>query len=278
MVNDLITGRKSPRITKNIYALDVALGIGYTSSRQSREQNKGALQTTHSASTDVSAEVVYGDPFTQQSHIPYNHFEFSVYGNIASPFWYNLNIRSDGYLFSLNVIDDANSMASTGLSLHYDFFTDRHINFFGQSVDWTFKYKHTFNDSQNIEFKGHLGAVVFSADSFHLSYEYTNFRQTLNDYGAGVNMKLAVSTTHKKWGKFALDALAYEVFSVYKNANNDGASTLFLNMNSSYSYPLREHLAIGVGSSFWGNTPFYQLHENTARWTNVTKFFTRWSY
>jgi hypothetical protein len=86
------------RKTTNIHSLDVTSGMGYS----------------------ISCNVVYGNPFIQQSGTPYDHFELSVYADIAYPVWYNFNIQSDGYLFSYNVIDNAKSTASTELSLHYD--------------------------------------------------------------------------------------------------------------------------------------------------------------
>jgi hypothetical protein len=280
--NGLVTGRRPERKTTNIHSLDVTSGIGYNYSRQSRGEIRDRklipLRETHTGSTHISCSVVYGNPFIQQSGTPYDHFELSVYADIAYPVWYNFNIRSDGYLFSFNVIDNAKSMASTGLSLHYDLFTDRHINFFGESLDWTFKYTHIFNNSRNFEFKGHLGAVVFNADTSYFFDGYTSLRQTENDYGAGVNMKLFVSTARKKWGKLAFSLSVYEVFSIFKNKHTDRADILFLYFDASYAYPIGDHWHIGGGVSVFRNATLYDLLEDTDKGSYMAKLFISWSY
>jgi hypothetical protein len=92
-------------------------------------------------STDLACTIVYGNPFIPQSRQPYEHFELFLYINFGYPFWYNLKLLSDAYLFSFFVLDTETKQASTGLSMHYDLFADRQINFFSQALDWTYKYK-----------------------------------------------------------------------------------------------------------------------------------------
>jgi hypothetical protein len=280
--NSLITGRRPRRKTTNIHSLDVAFGMGYIYSRQSageiRDRELIPLHESHSFSTDISCNVVYGNPFVQQSWKPYNHFELYLYANTAYPAWYNFNIRSDGYLFSFNVIDKEKSMASTGLSLHYDLFTDRHINFFGESFDWTFKYMRIFNNLQIIEFKGHLGAVIFNADNSYFFDGYTNFRQTENNYGAGVNMKLLFSATHKKWGKIAFDASVYEVFSIFQDNHDDNADIFFMHLYAYYAYPIGDHWYIGIASSVFRQATIYNILKDTDKGSYMAKLFISWSY
>jgi hypothetical protein len=176
------------------------------------------------------------------------------------------------------VIDNEKISASTGLSLHYDLFTDRHINFFGESVDWTFKYTRIFNSSRNIEFKGHLGGAVFNADNSYFFGEYTNLRQTENNYGTGVNIKLFVSTDHKKWGKLTFNTSVYEVFSVFKNNHTDSPDVLFLYSELSYTYPMGEHLSIGVAASAFRNATISNLLKDTEKGSYAARLFISWSY
>jgi hypothetical protein len=280
--NVLITGRRPKRKTTNIHSLDVIFGMGYIYSRQAaggyRERELIPLRETFSASADISCNVVYGNPFTQQSGTPFNHFELSVYANIAYPFWYNFNIRSDGYLFSFNVIDNVKKSASTGLSLHYDLFTDRHINFFGESLDWTFKYTRLFNNLRNIEFKAHLGAVIFNADNSYFFDGYTNFHQTENDYGAGVNMKIFFSAAHKKRGKLTFNLSAYEVFSVFNDNHTDNADILFFYTDMSYMYQIKEHWSIGISNSLFRQATIYNFLEDRDKVSYMVKIFISLSY
>jgi hypothetical protein len=281
-LNGLITGRRPNRKTTNIHSLDVIYGIGYIYSRQStgkfREDKLIPLMETHSVSTGISCNVVYGNPFIQQSLMPYNHFELSIYADIAYPFWYNLNIQSHGYLFSFNIIDNEKSAASTGLSLHYDLFTDRHINFFGESLDWTFKYTRIFNNSRNIEFKGHLGGTVFNADNSYFFGEYSNLRQNENNYGTGVNIKIFVSKAHRKWGKMTFNTSVYEIFSVFRNNRTDSPDILFLFSDLSYIYPLGDYLSIGIAVSVFRNTTISDFLKDTEKGSYAAKLFINWSY
>jgi hypothetical protein len=169
-------------------------------------------------------------------------------------------------------------MASTGLSLHYDLFTDRHINFFGESLDWTFKYTRLFNNSRNIEFKGHLGAVIFNANNSYFFDGYTNFRQTENDYGAGVNIKLFFSAAHKKWGKLTFNISAYEVFRIFNNKHTDNADILFFYTDMSYMYQIKEHWNIGISNSLFRQATIYNFLEDTDKVSYMAKFFISWSY
>jgi hypothetical protein len=278
-LNRLIIGRRYNRKKTNIHSLDITFGMGYIYSRQAAGKiGEGALiplRETHSASAGISCSIVYGNPFIQQSWTPYNHFELSVNADIAYPFWYNFTIQSNGYLFSFNLRDHEKSAASTGLSWHYDLFTDRHINFFAESLDWTFKYIHLFNNARNIEFKGHLGGLIFNADNSYFFDGYSSLRQTENNYGTGVNVKLFVSTDHKKWGKMTFNVSAYEVFTVFKNNQADSHDILFLYLELSYSYPIGEHWSIGVAASSFRNTAIADLLKDTDKGTYTARLFIR---
>jgi hypothetical protein len=253
--------------------------MGYIYSRQAtgkiREGTLIPLRETHSASAGISCNIVYGNPFIQQSWTPYNHFELSINADFAYPFWYNVTIQSNGYLFSFNILDNEKAQASTGLSLHYDLFTDRHINFFAESLNWTFKYTRAFNNAWNIEFKGHLGGAVFNADNSYFFDGYSSLRQTENNYGTGVNIKLFVSIDHKKWGNMAFNVYAYEVFNVFENNNADSHDILFLYLDLSYSYPIGDHVSIGVAASAFRNTAIADLLKDTDKGTYTARLFIR---
>jgi hypothetical protein len=278
---DALTGlllmRRNTRKTKNIYSFDAAFNAGYIySSQAAGKKDEGGLiplRETHSTSAGISCDIVYGNPYVQQSWIPYNHFELSAGADFAYPFWYNFNIQSNGYLFSFNVLDNEKAQASTGLSLHYDLFTDRHINFFAESLDWTFKYTHFFNNSWNIEFKGHLGGLIFDADNSWFFDGYSNLRQTENNYGTGVNMKLFVSTAHTKWGKIAFHSSVYEVFNTFRNNNADSRDVLFMYFALSYSYPLGKHWNIGIAASTFLNTTISNILQDTNKKTHTARLF-----
>jgi hypothetical protein len=173
------------------------------------------------------------------------------------------------------VIDNEKSAASTGLSLHYDLFADRHSNFFGESLDWTFKYKRTVNDARDFAFKGHIGAVIFNADDSYVFDENISILNTNNNYGAGANMKLFVSSSHKKWGTATFNVSLYGVSSVFDNKHTDNPVILFLYTNLSYVFPLGDDMYIGAANSTFRNATISSRLKDTDKLSSIMSFFIR---
>jgi hypothetical protein len=277
--NDMIT-RPNPQYTRNIYSLKLSSGIGHGYAERSMEREKEGgffvLNARHIVSADIACAVVYGNPFEQQSMTPYDHFELTLGANLGLPFWYNLTLLSDAYLFSFPVIDRENKKASTGLSLHYDFFADRQIDFFSQALDWTYKYKKQFSGGTGIEFKGHIGWTIFNADTFYVHDGYSGLRQTENNYGTGLNMKLIFALQSPRWGSFEFKAFMYEVFNIFKNKNKDTGIDFCMFLAADYSLPIGKNRAIGIAASSLRHRAYYDQLPDTGKWTNNAKLYIAW--
>ncbi|MHB9291762.1 hypothetical protein Holit_00845 [Hollandina sp. SP2] len=227
-------------------------------------------------STDLACTVVYGNPFIQQRKTPYDHVELALYVNFGLPFWYNLKLLSDAYLFSFSVIATATKQASAGLSLHYDLFADKQINFFSQALDWTYKYGKQLTGDTEIEFKGHIGWTVFNAGTFYIHNEYSSLRKTENNYGTGVNMKLIFAVQNSHWGMFEIKSFVYEVFNVFKNENKDSGSDFCMFINGDYSFPIDKQISIGIAASVLWRRAYYDRMPDTQKWTNDAKLYIAW--
>jgi hypothetical protein len=277
--NGLVT-RRRPQRTHNMYYLQLASGMGYTYAEQSVKEENDAkffdLNAQHMVSADIACNVIYGNPFVQQSGQPYNHFELTLYTNVGYPLWYNLKLLSDAYLFSFSVFDEKNKQASTGLSLHYDLFADRHIDFFSQALDWTYKYRKKFNGGTEMEFKGHIGWNIFNADTFYVHNEYSGLRGTKNNYGTGTNIKLNFAAQKPRSGKFELKLFTYKVYNVFQNENKDSGHDICTFYTVDYSFPLGKQTSIGIaGSSLW-HRAFYDRLPDTRKWTRDGKIYIAW--
>ncbi|MDR2343400.1 MAG: DUF3943 domain-containing protein [Spirochaetaceae bacterium] len=275
----LSSGRKNQH-TNNIYALKFAAGVGYTYAGQSSERKKYGgtvnLSTLHVASTDLTCTVVYGDPFVQHSVIPYNHFELLLYANLGLPFWYNLKLLSDAYMVSFSVIDTENRRASTGLTMHYDLFTDRHIDFFSQAFDWTYKHSRSFQSGVEMEFRGHVGWTVLGVDAFCANDEYPGLRKTENNYGTGLNIKLIFSVKKPRYGSFELKAYTYEIFNIFRNGNMDTGADFFMFFAADYYFPLWGNTVIGIASSSLWYKSVYDSLPDRQRLTHDAKLYIAW--
>jgi hypothetical protein len=280
-LNNLVTRNHPARYAHNIYSLKLASGIGYTYAEQTIEQERDGelinLNKRHMGSLDIAYTVIYGNPFEQRSVVPYEHFELDIYANFGIPFWYNLKLLSDAYIFSFPVLNTEASQASTGLSLHYDLFADRQIDFFSQALDWTYKYKKQLgSNGTKVEFKGHIGWTVFNADTFYIHREYSGLRRTKNNYGTGVNMKLIFSIQNPRWGIFELKAFEYEVFNIFQNENKDPGSDFCMYLSADYSFPIGKQTSIGAAASLLRHHAYYDRLPDTQKWTNDAKLYIAW--
>jgi hypothetical protein len=276
-INETVTRRRAQRTT-NIYSLKLASGIGYTYAEQAIEKDGEMfnLNKRHMVSTDLSCTVVYGDPFVQRSLTPYDHFELALYANFGIPFWYNLKLLSDAYLFSFSPRGRGSGQASTGLSLHCDFFADRQIDFFCQALDWTYKYKREFRGNTEIEFKVHTGWTVFSADTFYINNGYSNLRSTDNNYGTGTNIKFIFAVQHPRRGALELKTFIYHVFNVFQNENVDTGSDFCTFFTADYSFPVSEHTVIGAAVSTLRHDTQYDHLPDMRKRTNDVKVYIAW--
>jgi hypothetical protein len=122
---------------------------------------------------NIGCEVVYGDPFIQNSKKPYFQFEIRMqFGGSFFPLWLDWTLLSDGYLLSWNPVDTEKDVFSTGLSLHYDLITGNTTNFASHAVDWTLKWKRRLK-AGHLELKSHIGWTMFG------SSEYYPFAETM---------------------------------------------------------------------------------------------------
>jgi hypothetical protein len=276
----IVPSRRKNRRTNNIYGLKLSVGAGYTYAGQSVEKKKHGgnvnLNERYMASTDIACTAVYGDPFVQHSVVPYNHFELLLYANFGYTFWYNLKLLSDAYLFSFSVIDTESRQSSTGLSMHYDLFADRNIDFFSQAFDWTYKHKRSFSNGIEIELKGHIGWTVFGADTFYAYNEYPGLRDTENNYGTGVNIKLDFALKKTRYGSFELKAYSYEIFNVIRNENMDTGRDFFMFFTADYYFPIGVNTAIGAAySSLWYKSNYDSLPD-MQKLTQDAKLYIAW--
>ncbi|MDR2842395.1 MAG: DUF3943 domain-containing protein [Spirochaetaceae bacterium] len=279
---DALTDLFSPKhqaYTHNIYSLKMALGIGYTHAEQLSEQGQNEFQnslTRNMASLEIAFAVIYGDPFAQQSIIPYEHFELSLDTNFSYPFWYSIKLLSDAYLFSFSVLDNEKESASTGLSLHYDLFADRQTDFFSQALDWTYKYTRKYLNGTNLEFKGHLGWTVFSADTFYIHNRYPGLREAANDYGTGTNLKLILAVQAKNHSRFQIRSFIYNVCNIYQNEDKDHTFNSFMFIDLDYSFPIEKQMYMGIASSSLRERAVHEGIPDTKKRTHDTKLYIAW--
>ncbi|MDR0525154.1 MAG: DUF3943 domain-containing protein [Spirochaetaceae bacterium] len=242
----------------NLYELTLKTGLekSFTSFKgHQTESNSWRYPGAH-----LGVDAVYGNPFTQESWTPYNHFELNAKftTNIAS---YHLQILSDGYIFSIPLSKTQRTVTSTGLTLHYDFFNATNdiidntgygnIQFASDAFDWTIKQGLFFSDV-NIAIKVHAGLTFWGTSMYNGRFATDSYLEnTYATYGIGENIKLFFRVSHKKAGTLALSATGYHIFNLPVTETHSAGNVLFLNTSAGYTFPITKRVGIGGEVRYW---------------------------
>jgi len=205
-VHELLTGRGPPNVEGNLYELRAYIGGGFS----------GIGYSVHGAAAGGGLELlarsggfagaglraIYGDPFDQNTAVPFRHFEFMASLDAGAGGIGALRVHSDGYLFSLSPLRDGRRSLSTGLSLHMDAaligemgIRDSTINMYANALGWTAKYRHLFPRGAALRSRAHAGLVFFGASTYFcpdgapLEFHPDIWIHELNNFGFGVNFK-----------------------------------------------------------------------------------------
>ena len=227
----------------------------------------------------INMKVVYGNPFVQRSKTPFEHFELYMgfTTNIES---YNATVVSDGYLYSFDLKQTDTTSVSTGLNMHFDFFSVTNdlvdnegygnIQFSSSAIGWAVKHKYRLSEKSYLESKAHAAAVLWGnsmyiADDASGDY-WVDMGNTRGTYGMGENVKLFLTLFHEKAGKLDLAAHGYHIFAIPVNYRHSTGSLFFLNCSLSYDFPLGKIIRIGTRGTFWGLLGLYYSAENINRY------------
>jgi len=233
----------------------------------------------------IDVDVVYGDPFLQQSKKPYDHFELNA-GFTMTNTSYNAAIVSDGYLFSVNPVDTDNKTTSTGLSMHFDFYDASNdfknnegygnIPFSSSAIGWTLKHRYCFSDKSYFVIKTHINAILWGNTTYNnngvvLWGSDFDFNCT---FGMGENVKLSIKLFHKKAGSLEFNAYGYHIFAIPINERHSKGNVFFLNSTASYEFPFTERVGIGINGNLWWLFGKYDLADNVNRRLLSAGFYT----
>jgi hypothetical protein len=281
----------------NIY--DLSLRLGAEKSFASFPGHGKHEDSWKNPGGHIDVNVVYGDPFLQQSKRPYDHFELFAAFSMTNTS-YHAAIVSDGYLFSVNPVETDKKTTSTGISMHFDFydasddFKDNvgygNIPFSSSAVGWTVKHKYLISEKSHLEIKTHVNAVLWGASMYNM-YEsdssdvdyWVDIGDTRCTFGVGENIKLSFSLVHKKAGRLDFNAYGYHIFAIPVPFNSSEGerskgNVFFLYSSVSYDFPFNERVGIGVKETFWGLFGFYDLAGDVNRKLLSTSFYVLFKF
>jgi hypothetical protein len=270
----------------NIYSLSVNSGIEKTFAFFPRHEKQADSWKYPGAHFNMN--VIYGDPFNQQSKTPYEHFELYA-GFTTNTTSYNAAIVSDGYLFSFDPVQTNMAFTSTGLSLHFDFYNATNdlidnlgygnIQFSNSAVGWTLKNKYQFSENFWLETKAHAAFTFWGNSMYngeHIADDYwVSLGNNHSTYGMGENVKLFFTFFHNKAGKLEIAVHSYYISALQVNDNFSKGNVFFLYDSLAYDFPLGKRTGIGVKGTFWGLFGLYDSAENVSRFLASSCLYVR---
>ena len=276
----LVTKWEPPDYGRNTYQFQTYLGLGYANIDYSLSGSNDT-SSFKGVFAELGFSIIYGNPFLQESSIPYEHFElfFSAGTHIGK--YTSTRLVSDGYLLSFCPIDTDANMMSTGLSLHLDFIsqrqadnTDGTIDHYNNSLDWSVKYQHLFSEDFSFQIKCHAGFTFFGASKFA---EPESNLVGLKNYGTGFNEKLYFILDHKKLGKAEASVFHYVLWSYPRTSRISKGTVNFLFADLTYSYPIIEHLSVGINGFFAWERGHFSNFSDSKKSNKAAKVFVAWN-
>ncbi|MDR1211274.1 MAG: DUF3943 domain-containing protein, partial [Spirochaetaceae bacterium] len=248
---DLVVNRYQSRDSGHVPYLSFSSDFGYTSGGFYSNGNRKDRWSM--PGYGMATSLVYGNPFGNPVSVPFEHFEVSFDFHGFLPEWYNANIISDAYLFSFNALTGDRVKASSGLSLHFDFFNTSNdfkdnlgysnLNISANSLDWTFKLRYIVSRSLVLDVKTHLGWLAWGNGNYP---SYNGPDDVYIDYATGGNAKTFLTLNHASLGRIDAGFIFYLMRTIPSLAQKAEGWTSFYYAQLSYSYPLTPTFSIGI--------------------------------
>jgi hypothetical protein len=290
VIHKLITGYKPPTAGGNIYQFQAFLSAGYGQTNYSVSTESKDIFSFRGPYVNIGFNTVYGNPFEQDSVIPYRHFEFTF--SIGSNFinYFDINIISDGYLYSFSPVKTKNNSLSTGLSMHLDIIArgkldvyDATVDMLNSAFDWTVKYRHLFSDNMNFQLKSHAGFTFFAVSEFYSpeiiinEYKPMAKKNDLKNYGFGINTKNFFIIEKTKKGKLELSPLFYIFFPYPGTSSLSGGFTYWLFLDITYSHFITKNISLCLTNSYVMERGYFNNYPDTKKYNNAIKLFVAWN-
>jgi hypothetical protein len=266
-VHRLVTGWKPPDTGRNLELLKFYAGGGFATTHYTVSNREKELFYFQGPPAEVGCDIIYGNPFEQDTFVPYRQFEISMSYGINPVIYNNFMFISDGYLFSFSrFFSDADKM-STGLSMHLDYMfvgefsaEDSTINLYNNALDWTVKYQHLFSQSASFQAKIHAGLTFFGVSKYFANTPVVNdvghVKKDFNNFGAGPNCKLLLALKHDKLGALEMNLYYYLLFTFPGTTYLDHGTVNTLFADLGYAYSFTKHVCAGIVYSIareWGS-------------------------
>jgi len=282
----MITGWEPPDYGTSIHQFRTHFGMGHTrvhSAAEPREFHE--RYSIRGPFANAGFSIIYGNPFVQESRVPFNHFQFALSLGMDAGNYMDFRIHSDGYLFSFSPLYTGASMMSTGLSLHLDavsmgrfnWYRGSTINKYSNALNWTVKYQRLFPGGADVQVKFHTGVTFFGSAVFYSPGDRRG-NYDLNMFGGGLNGKLFLNANHQRLGTLELSLFGLTLWSYPGTSALSSGNVSWLFNDITYFYHFTGRTSLGVTHSLALEQGWFSGFPNTRKTARALRLFMAWNF
>lgn len=283
----LLAGWKPPGTGRNLYRFQSCLGVAYAISSYSSSYSKQDKYSFKGFFPDIGFKIVYGNPFDQDTQVPFRHFEAAASFGWTPDQHNDIRIVTDGYLFSFSPINTGKDSISTGLTLHFDVVSIGKPDFmahpkdtatihqYNNALDWTLKYQHIFSDNAAMQIKYHAGFTFFGVSDY---YPPNIEDHNIMNYGPGINSKLFVNLNLNKRSVLELSGFYYMNWIYpWSSSELSNVNVWWLFLDLSYSHFITKQMSLGIAGMFAMERGTFSGYPDVYKYNKTAKLFVAWN-
>ncbi len=242
---------------------------------------------------------VYNDPYTNDSNVPYSHFELKIHADAGKgsgtgsdcnfkefdeQVMYNIEIESNGMLWSRSPVFADNIDTTLGFVMEYDF--DWHSFYLISSLAPGLAIKQRVNfDTSRFEWQLHGAWIALgTADNYYLRRslltDYPDGTVRFYSYTTGAESVLKLKYATDKGSNVAFDFHGYAMYDFY-NQLKDGASVgweLIGKGTLSAEVAVSKSVLLGISDRLYAKRTFYKTEPDVFQILNSASIYAKWKF
>lgn len=301
---EFATRQKPKNPHGNIYELSFRANAGSTFGHtailgSSPRVNKDDFDRTevYPIHAGIDAYVVYNDPYTNDSNTPYNQFELRFAGNVGKGsgtgsdcafkdldklLMYNIEVESNGMLWSRSPVFAENVDTTLGLVMEYDF--DWHSYYLLTSLAPGLAIKQRVNfDTSRFEWQLHGAWVCLgTADNYYmrrgLTTEEPEKTNRFYSYTTGVETVLKLKYATDKGSNVSFDFHGYAMYDFYNQLKRGGATGWeYIGKGTlAGEIAVSKSILLGISDRVYVKRTCYRIYPDVFQILNSASVYARW--
>ena len=242
----------------------------------------------------IEAYVVYEDPYTHNSNVPYSQFELEMGGGVGvgsgfgikpieQKMMYDIHIFSNGMMFSRTVNWGENRNTSIGMVFDYDFMWHSFMEFSSIAPGFAIKQRVNYEKSK-IEWQTHFCAILLGSSDcyyFRRGLKKPTDKGTFQDYGYSFGGQIVgklrwIHDRHILNGDF--HGFAMYKFPYQRQSNAMKGWEFFGLLDLSYEYFVSKNLSLGISNELYIKKSLYKSESNFFSVLNAPSIYVRYSF